>query len=132
MKYGYRNRYTQRTRIPDYPYQTSMSELNIVDQLLNAGFKETWIKDYNPKNNWFGVSKYHPDALFVRDNKEVIISLGGAFGTIYVPDKILRANIALFNNTAARIIILFENKKITYLNIHGVFPPTKILNEFLV
>ena len=53
-----------------------MGELNFVQAAIQNGFVADQ-PNFNPLNNYFGVSVYHPDVILSRGNRKIIISLQG-------------------------------------------------------
>ena len=94
--------------------------MHFITEALSKGFKSR--KEYSPKDNWFGVSVYHPDLVLEKDNKKIILSLQGTLS------KWNDAYKELFDTGSVKYICLKENDKIIYENWTGIFPD----NNFLI
>lgn len=119
--------------------------MNFVERLIAEGFVETlntnFMKKRDPsykfstKNNWFGVSTYHPDAILECGTKKLILSLMGAFGyEIYirnVPNGINESFNTLSANRAVKIILLMNGNNVVYSTFSGEVPSEDIITEFL-
>lgn len=107
-------------------------------QFLKAGFDTFGIglsikppglfiapKQINPMNNWFGTSLYEPDTIFIKGNKEMIMSIQGIGSEWNEKYK------ELFESVSIRYIKLIDNDKVIYENWTGELPPKEIVKEFL-
>ena len=60
-----------------------MPQMNFTEQLIHLGFKEIFASRmdssfiFNLNNGWLGLTVYHPDMIFSRDNISVVMSLQG-------------------------------------------------------
>jgi len=105
--------------------------MNIVEQLLLVGFKDPVFPNFNPKNNWFGVSLYHPDVCFERESKTAIFSLNGCLMNTDITKEKYEELKPIFDEMKAKYICLRSGKEIIYETYTGVLPSEKILNDFL-
>lgn len=98
-------------------------------ELLNNGFTEILNgKKFNPKNNWFGISTYEPDAIFVRGDKKAIFSLQGFYMN---SDNILNAPKELLEQCACRYIALHVGEEMIYETYTGVLPSNELIEQFM-
>lgn len=112
---------------------------NIAKRLIDAGFVETCSRHFGrtfyPSNNWFGIGiMEHPDAEFVRDNKNCVLSLQGVLVAeeMNLMTQQERAdNLALIKSRACKYVRLKVDGKIIYKSYSGVLPPEELLSEFL-
>ena len=107
-----------------------------IDKILDAGFTETLLKklgySYTQKDNWFGVSKYHPEAAFQKGNKEVFISLQGPSGVQYLyRENLLSNHMELADNMALKIIVFLRNGFIEYITATGELPTAEFIEKFI-
>lgn len=120
--------------------------MNISEILINNGFEVYSIAfnnhkpeftvykntKFNSLNNWFGVSLYVPDALFRKDNKEVILSLQGIAASFsHIPaDKKEEVN-TLLEAKACKYICLKIEDTILYESWSGVLPSEELIISFI-
>jgi len=104
----------------------------MIKELIAAGFKETAQTKagnvYRQSHGWFGVTKYNPDAVFQKENKEVIISLQGLIGMHYTTKLDMEDNAEVFSCSAAKIIILKMDGKVLSKSFTGIMPD---INSFI-
>ena len=96
-------------------------------QFLKGGFKGN--RDFNPTENWFGVSVYNPDLILTRGTKEVWLSLQG----LLVPggQEIYDMYKTLFDNMAIKYILFKDGNKKIYEDFTGNLPNKELVNKFV-
>lgn len=104
--------------------------MNLSEQLISAGFEPDTLfgSKFNPKNNWMGVSVYHPDVYFERGDKVVILSVQGALMPI---PELTPENWELLQSRGARYVGFSINKVKVYQNWRGVLPDEEFIKEFI-
>jgi hypothetical protein len=108
--------------------------MNFAEKLIAAGYKPiNWLSKlpYDPKDCWLGVSVYHPEIDFVKDDIVINISLQGPSCAILWPDKLSKEEIELFNARKGRGIFIRKDGAFIYRTITGVLPPQEILKSIL-
>lgn len=100
---------------------------------LNNGFKP-FPEYFNGKDNYFGVSTlcskgYTPDAIITKGNKQIAISLQGAF--MPMPKLITPEIQILLNNRSTKYIGFFIDKKAIYQTWSGEMPTEEFINNFI-
>ena len=55
--------------------------MNFVQQAIDKGFEVNTgtNRRFNPNDNWFGISVYHPDAVIKKGSKKIVMSLQGMY-----------------------------------------------------
>lgn len=110
----------------------------MTSELISSGFEVFYVrtenrkflkKDFNPKNNWFGLSLYEPEGYFVRGDKSVLMSLQGV--SIPVNKDIYDKYNDLFNKRSIRYICLKDKGQVLYEDYTGNLPPKELVNEFI-
>ncbi len=119
--------------------------MTFVDKIIKAGFVEQgqkrllelmphkekhiqrWWEHYNTSNGWLGLSVYHPDAWFVKENKELLLSLQG----VQTEHPTTEEDIILMQNRAVRYICLKKDGKKIYESFSGKSPSDEIIEDFL-
>lgn len=86
-----------------------------------------WIRDskFNPTLNWFGVSIYSPDRLFIRGEKAMIMSLQGA-SCVYNENYE-----ELFKSKSVKYISLYDSNELIYQDWSGNLPDKNLIEYFL-
>lgn len=78
-------------------------------------------------NNWFGVSVYEPDFLFIRNDKQIIMSLQGAS----MPIPTTENELSLFYARACKYIGFFQGEKTVYESWSGDLPTQEFIENFI-
>lgn len=81
--------------------------------------------NFNPINNWFGVSKYTPDVMFVKDDKTITMSLNGLATPYNEKYK------ELFETCSIKYIKVKQGDKILYEDWTGNLPSKELINSIL-
>ena len=84
-----------------------------------------YVKIIQPKNNWFGTSIMEPDTVFVKGNKEMIMSLQGFLAPYNNSYK------ELFDNCSIRYICLKDNDVKIYEDWTGNIPSKEVITNFI-
>ena len=108
-----------------------IEETNYAQILLDNGFKPTLYDKklgYNPNDNFFGVSTYHPYVILIKNDKEVIISLQGMIGSLYFKDNEINNEVS--KQRKLKFIIFINKGEIIYKNSSGVFPDREFIRNF--
>jgi uncharacterized HAD superfamily protein len=103
-------------------------EQSFTGQFLVNGFVPTMQKKINPTNNWFGISTYHPDEIFVNGKKKVIMSLQGILCDINPCDTHM---MGVAKNMGLKYIKMQNGNDIVYENYYGQLPSKEIVQSFL-
>lgn len=110
--------------------------MNIIDDIINNGFKafglkfngEKFIpykKEIRSNENWFGTSLYEPDTIFLKDDKELVMSLQGISTPYNSKYK------ELFDSCSIKYIRLKHKDKVIYENWTGNLPDKETVKQFL-
>lgn len=113
--------------------------LSFSGQFLKEGFKTYGIGFRNNKNpnfefaekqirsneNWFGTSLYEPDTIFLKDDKELVMSLQGISTPYNSKYK------ELFDSCSIKYIRLKHKDKVIYENWTGNLPDKETVKQFL-
>ena len=121
--------------------------MNVSETLLLNGFSEVfqsqWGK-FNPNDNWFGVSLYHPDAKFKNGNKEVELSVQGML-TPSIEEECINFNtdrkditndeeqniMVLIKKRAIRYVAFKQAGKVLYYSLTGQLPSQDFIQDFI-
>lgn len=105
--------------------------MNISESLLEAGFKCN-VKDFNPKDNWNGLSLYQSDVIFKRGEKIVGMSLQGIL-VIFRLSELGDQNEykELLNSCSVKWIGFKNGDNYVYETFSGEMPTEDIFNSFL-
>lgn len=107
--------------------------MNISEFLLKNNFAlcdmpEKSKKTFSPKNNWFGLSTYCPDASFKNGNKKVILSLQGvscSFAEYKEEHK------ELWDTMSIKYVCFKNDEKIVYEDYTGIMPNEEFIKDFV-
>ena len=121
--------------------------MNISETLLLNGFAEVfqsqW-KSFNPNDNWFVVSLYHPDAKFKYGNKEVELSVQGML-VPSIEEECIDFNtdkkditneeeqniMVLIKKRAVRYVSFKQAGKVLYYSLTGQLPSQEFIQDFI-
>lgn len=102
--------------------------MNISELLIANGFEVT-PKDFNPNNNWFGVSLYHPYVKFTKGDYKVELSLQSA---AVMPDYYtVREHRELFEAKKSKCIVFYNSNKVMYKSWTGIMPSNEFIGKFI-
>lgn len=103
-----------------------MSSSTFTQKAIENGFIPS-SKYFRGNDNWFGVSKQHPDAVLYRekDDKKIILSLNGMF----TPYSLEAQHVIL--ECGCKYIAFIKNDVIIYQNWFGEIPSEKFINDFI-
>lgn len=102
--------------------------MNISELLIDNGFEVT-PKDFNPKNNWFGVSLYCPYVKFTKVDYKVELSLQSA---AIMPDYYtVQEHRELFEAKKSKYIGFYNSNKVMYKSWTGIMPSNEFVDEFI-
>ena len=82
-------------------------------------------KKISPTTNWFGISLMEPDTIFLKGNKEMVMSLNGVESP-YNPKFH-----ELFKSKSIRYICMKKDNDIIYEDWTGNLPPKELVDEFI-
>lgn len=102
--------------------------INWAWRLYFAGFRSGSRREWSPDNNWFGVSKYHPDIELIKGDRKVVISLGG-FAMRY-PNSMSAEMSTMIDNGHARYIRFEKNGRTFYETWEGIVPREHFVKIF--
>ena len=105
-----------------------MTHTNFVDSFIEAGYTPN-ITNFNTKNNWFGVSTYHPDVVLIKGDNRLILSLNGRVPRNDQPllDKLM----PLFQSMSVKYICIKVGDNTIYETWTGEIPPPDIISSVL-
>lgn len=106
-------------------------EINFVELALKNGFDlyQQDIKSFRPNDNWYGISLYHPDAILIKNKKEIIISLQG-LSMRYPYEKIEGFN-EIAKQRGLKYISFNIDKQVEYETFFGVLPASEFIKSFI-
>lgn len=114
-------------------------EESFTGQFLKAGFETFGVsfkernspsfnpypKPISPTTNWFGTSIMEPDTIFIKDDKEMVMSLQG------VETPFNKKYEQLFDQGAIKYICIKNRGEKMYEDWTGNLPPKELITEFL-
>lgn len=117
----------ERAKIAKMDFEQSFTGQFLVNGFTVYAPEFGWHLDrsFNPTLNWFGVSIYSPDRLFLKGDKSMIMSLQGHI--VPYNDKYA----TLFEDKAIRYIKISNGDKIIYEDWTGNLPDKELIKEFL-
>ncbi len=123
---------THKSQNPDF-YIPTYDEANFTHKLIYKGFKvKNSAKVFKPYDNWFGVSKYVPECVFIRGNKKIILSLQGAAITFSIDVSCLSEEIQeLFKACAVKYIAFYDKINLQYETFSGELPDMEFIEAFI-
>ena len=118
-----------RSNNPDY-YIKTYEESNWVAKSIYRGFTSD-IKDFNPYQNWFGVSVpitlgLYPDAVLKKGNKTIHLSLQG----ISMPSAPLELK-KISKAVACKYVALWDGNNLVHESWTGLLPSNELLENFI-
>lgn len=133
---------------PDLYFQT-YSEMNMTKRFMAKGFLSftyrvvaasfigneirgfqgfSWVQHIpDCNNNWFGNSVYEPDFLYVRNDKQILLSLQGM--SMPIPNS--ENGLALLQANACKYIGFFSGGKTDYQSWSGELPTQEFIEKFI-
>ena len=93
------------------------------DLKLNPKRFKLYKKSISPTTNWFGTSLYEPDTIFVKDEIQMVMSLGGVEAPYNEKYK------QLFDQKSIKYIRIQKKNKTLYEDWTGNLPPKELINE---
>lgn len=109
-----------------------MYRSNFVAEAIANGFKPNQEK-FNPHDNWFGVSVYHPDLKLIKGNKMIQLSLHGIGMNLPTDDdmyeKVMFSEVA--KKSGLKYIGFFYKNKPVYEDWFGNIPNEQFINKFI-
>lgn len=96
--------------------------------LISYGFVPD-VKNFNSKNNWFGLSVYHPDVVFKKDNRRVVLSLNGC--NVPLSIDIYCKYKELFDTRSVKYIKFVKDSTIIHESFTGTWPSVDVFKEFI-
>ena len=119
--------FDKRNREQEYDDALPYDSLNFVDKAIRMGFETEDKKKPKTNDNWFGVSKYHPDAWLKRGEKTIKLSLQGMSMPLNIPEQYFE----FAKKRDLKYIAFYENNHIIYESWTGEIPSFSILDKFL-
>jgi len=105
-------------------------ESNFMKMAIDNGFTP-YPKDFRPYDNWFGVSKMHPDAMLTKGEKKITLSLQG-LATPFPYNHANRGEIlAALSARSVKYICFQDGEKVVYENYFGELPTTELIEQFI-
>ena len=108
--------------------------MNFADKLISIGFKHEdfpcWDKvNFNPKDNWLGLSKYHPDIIFKKGDIRIFFSLQGMLCKETYEEYFRYKE--LYDSGSVKYISIYKKDQQIYLTFTGECPSDEFINEHL-
>jgi hypothetical protein len=104
-----------------------MEQSNFVQKALDYGFQTPDKKPFKTNDNWFGISLYHPDAVFLKGDRKIIMSLQGIYTPMNVPEKYREIE----KKCKLQYIAFVESDNIIYETFTGEIPSIEFVDNFI-
>lgn len=114
---------------PQYYFPT-YKEANFTHKALCKGFT-TINDDFDPYNNWFGVSLYSPDVNLVRENKRIVLSLQGFLMRIPKPEENIQGWHEVSKQRSLKYLAFMDDNDIKYETFFGNLPDEEFIEQFI-
>lgn len=131
LKIMYRNmedEYLSHKRFNPQYYYPTYEEANFTHRALMNGF-EPRPENFDPYNNWFGLSTYDPDARLTRGNKTIILSLQGI--GMPEPKEITDGWYEVAKQGALKYLCFYIDEKVIYETWFGQLPEMDFIEQFI-
>lgn len=114
---------------PQYYVQT-YEEANWVHKAVYMGFRVKYCGNrFNPYDNWFGVSKYYPEAVLLKGNKKIVLSMQGFLmpNTVYDNPELK----PILDDMSCRYLGFSIAGEIVYETFTGELPDMDFIENFI-